>query len=279
MNMRVPFVPRALPGGRLVGRRVLWVAGAAGGIAGGLVLHPITMAIYWFEFHPMDGDARTVWAYMAFRLLSGFTPAMIAMTGVFAVIGLAHGLATGWVVRRLTLAGLAVGQLQAELARTTVSLLALPEGETLEFKASARWDYREGKVSRVLEGAIVRAIAGLMNHRGGSLLIGVDDHGHAVGLQRDFSSLRRTDRDGYQQFLIGLIERDLGADCCPLVHVLFSTIDGHDVCRVVVEASPRPVYLRDERGVRYVVRAGNSTRELDARAAVEHIAARWPRSA
>lgn len=276
MSVRVSLAPRA---GRYVAMSELWIAGAVGGVVGGLVLHPMTMVIYWFEFHPTDGNARTVWAYLAFRLLAGFTPAMLVMTGLFAVIGLVHGLATGWVVRRLTLAGLAVGQLQTELARTTASLLALPEGEALEFKASARWDYREGKVSRVLEGAIVRAIAGLMNHHGGSLLIGVDDAGHAVGLQRDFDSLRRPDRDGFQQFLIGLIERDLGAACCPLAHVLFSSIDGHEVCRVVVEASPRPVYVRDERGVRYVVRAGNSTRELDARSAVEHIAARWPRSA
>ncbi|MBI2797446.1 MAG: ATP-binding protein [Gemmatimonadetes bacterium] len=255
---------------------MVWAAGVAGAIVGVGTLHPLTMAIYWFEFHPASGSFATVWEFMTFRLRAGFTPGMLVMTGVFATIGLVHGLATGWVIRALTLANLAVGQLQAELARTTASLLASPEGETLEFKSSARWDYREGKTSRAIEQAVSRTIAGFMNHRGGSLLIGVDDTGHPVGLRNDFDSLRRHDRDGFQQFLVGLVEKDLGADCCPLVHVLFQAIDGHDVCRVVVEASPRPVYVRDDRAARYLVRAGNSTRELDTRAAVEHIAAHWP---
>jgi hypothetical protein len=257
---------------------VLWIAGFVGTVVGVGALHPLTMVIYWFEFHPAGAHFATVWDFMAFRLRAGFTPGMLAMTGLFAMIGLAHGLAIGWVVRTLTLAGLAVGQLQAELARTTSSLLAAPESETLEFKASARWDYREGKISRVIESATVRAMAGFMNHHGGSLLIGVDDAGRVVGLRNDFTSLRRPDRDGFQQFLVGLVERDLGAHCCSLIHVLFQSVEGEDVCRVVVEASPRPVYVRDDRAARYMVRAGNGTRELDTKAAVEHIAARWPRA-
>jgi predicted HTH transcriptional regulator len=172
-----------------------------------------------------------------------------------------------------------VDLLQAELDRSLSSLLTAGEGETLEFKAAARWDHREGTVSRAIEGAVARTLAGFMNHRGGSLLLGVDDRGTPIGLRADFASLRRPDRDGFEQFLIGLAERQLGAHSCAQLHTIFHEIDGHVLCRVVVEAAAHPVYLRDERGDHYFLRTGNGTRELDAREAVDHITGRGIRPA
>lgn len=43
----------------------------------------------------------SVWAFVTFRLRSGFSPAMWPMTGVFAVIGGGLGLSAGWTLRAL----------------------------------------------------------------------------------------------------------------------------------------------------------------------------------
>lgn len=247
------------------------VCGALVGVA---LLHPLTMVIYWFEFHPEFAGASTLWAFVALRMRAGFSPAMLPMTGIFALLGIAHGVGIASALHVLARRRRQVDQLQAELDRSLESLLAAGEGETVEFKASARWDYREGAVSRSVEAAVVRTLAGLMNHRGGSLLLGIDDHAKPVGLRSDFASLRRMDRDGFEQFVVGLVERHLGAAACGLLHVMFHEIDGHEVCRLVVESAPRPIYLRDEEGDRYFLRTGNATRALDAREAVEHIAVR-----
>ena len=256
---------------------MLWSAVLAGALVGVGVLHPLTMVIYWFEFHPEVAGVSTVWAFVALRVRAGFSPAMWAMTGTFALIGAVLGLGTGWATRALALRRRQVDQLQAELTRSLASLLAAGEGETVEFKASARWDYREGRISRDVEGAVVRTIAGFMNHRGGSLLLGVDDAGVPVGLRHDMASLRRQNRDGFQQFVVELVERGLGADNCPLLHLLFHAMESTEICRVVVEPAARPVYLRDAQGAHYFLRTGNGTRELDAREAVDHISACWPR--
>lgn len=246
----------------------------SGALAGVLLLHPLTMVVYWFEFHPEVVGVSSVWEFVSQRMRAGFLPPMWPMTVVFALVGSTNALAIGWVVRSLALRQRQVDHLESELSRSVSSLIAAGEGEMVEFKSSARWDLREGKVSRAVETAIVRAIAGFMNHRGGSLLIGVRDDGMPVGLENDLRTLRRPDRDGFQQFIVGLVETWIGADACVLLHVLFHAVDGKEICRVVVEAAANPVFVRDEHGARYYVRTGNSTRALDAREAVAHTATR-----
>ncbi|MBT4889994.1 MAG: TIR domain-containing protein [Rhodospirillales bacterium] len=69
---------------------------------------------------------------------------------------------------------------------------ALASGETqyVEFKETLRWDVRLVSANKELVKAVARTIAGLMNSDGGLLLIGVDDHGNTIGLERDFKSLK-----------------------------------------------------------------------------------------
>ena len=88
-------------------------------------------------------------------------------------------------------------------ASTSTGYQPKGESEVLEFKSSARWDYREERVTKVLEQVIVKTLAAFLNAKGGILLIGVDDSGGIPGLERDYATLgKRPDRDGYQQFLV-----------------------------------------------------------------------------
>ncbi len=158
------------------------------------------------------------------------------------------------------------------------SLITAGESETLEFKSSARWDLKEGRSNKTLEGVIVKALAGFLNGRGGTLLIGVADDGTVPGLEKDFTTLsKHPDRDGYQQFLVNLVSRDLGAETCACLSISFHPVQGMEVCRISVEPSHKPVYIEDGAATRFFVRTGNLTRELSTRAAAEYIADRWKR--
>jgi hypothetical protein len=239
-----------------------------GAIAGMVLLHPVTKAIYGSEW-------RSVGSLTA-RLALAFTPQMIPMTIAFALIGAILGVVFGGYHRLVVKHQRALGFLQAELGRTVASLVAAGETEQVEFKASARWDSERGCVNRELEDAIVRTIAGFLNHVGGSLLIGVADDKTLCGLAEDFRTLRDHDRDGFERFIVGLVRTRLGGDTCPLVHVTFHSIDGRDISRVIVEPGHRPVFMEDRGTSRFMVRTGNSTRELDVREALAHIAGRRP---
>lgn len=247
----------------------------ATGIAVGLLfLHPVTMAIYWLEAHPEVAGASSAWEFALHRVTRAFTPAMLPMTATFAVLGAILGVGSGLYAVTLRRTERQMARLAAELGADVRELIRAGEGSRLELKSSARWDYRKGAGNRDIEAAIVRSIAGFMNAGGGTLLLGVADDGEVLGLEKDFHTLRSKDRDGYERFLIDLVAQRLGTDACPRIHVLFHELEGRDLCRVIVGASPRPVFYTDGDRSRFFLRTGNATRELDAAEALRHVTGR-----
>lgn len=159
------------------------------------------------------------------------------------------------------------------------SLLAEGEGEQVEFKASARWDFRENRYNKALEMPIVKTVAGFMNAKGGILAVGVTDKGEVVGLESDFKTLsKRPDRDGYQQFIVSIVSEAIGREFCASLSVSFLPDQGKEVCLVRVEQAPVPAYVRDGQATRLYVRTGNSTNELGAKESVSYVQTRWPKA-
>ena len=157
-------------------------------------------------------------------------------------------------------------------------ILAAGESDGVEFKASARWDYRQQTFNKVLEAVVVKTLAGFLNSNGGALLLGVDDQGHVVGLEADYCTLSgRPDRDGYQQFLVNLVSGSLGKEVsAACVSFLFSVVGSQEICLIRVKASSRPVYVRDGQQTQLYVRSGNTTQQLNSQQTVEYVRAHWP---
>ncbi len=239
-----------------------------GAVLGVLVLHPATMVIYWLEFRP---EAASLLAFVWSRMTASVSPRMLAMNGLFGLLGAGVGAVFGAYNWTLARRKRALRSLAHELGADLRALIAGGESEQTEFKSTARWDVRQHKVSKELEDAIVKTIAGFLNHRGGSLVVGVSDSGEVVGLQPDYGTLKQKNRDGFEQLVMSLVTDRLGGQVCGFVHPVFAELDGADVCRLVVEPCDRPVYVSDRAGARYFVRTGNATHELDVREAVEHI--------
>lgn len=242
-----------------------------------LVLHPVTMVIYCFEFHP-ELTQSDVLQLVASRMGSAFVPQMWPMTGAFVLIGALLGFGSGLYSRAIMRKLLLVSQLDRKLGIAVRLLVATGESDSVEFKSSLRWDHCQNKCNKALELVIVKTIAGFLNHDGGDLLIGVADDASIVGLEHDYATLRKKDRDGFELLLMQLVKNALGGDVCTLLHAVFQEIDGRDVCRVLIEPSERPVYVRHEGRAQYFVRTGNSTRELDTKEALDHIASRRSRA-
>jgi hypothetical protein len=115
-------------------------------------------------------------------------------------------------------------------ATSTSELIAAGESLNVEFKSSARYSYKGQVRDPKLEHVIVKTIAGFMNAEGGTLLIGVDDKGQVVGLEADYQTLGKRNRDGYELFLTQLLDTNLSGASLPLARISFSQVDGQDVC-------------------------------------------------
>ncbi len=124
---------------------------------------------------------------------------------------------------------------------------------------------------------ILKTLAGYMNGNGGTLLIGVADDGAVVGLEQDYKTLKKPDRDGFEQVLMTSIATKLGADSCQSVQMVFHCWRDKEVCRVMVAPMERPVYVKDGDAPKLYVRTGVSTRELNVQEAVNYTSARWPK--
>jgi ActR/RegA family two-component response regulator len=159
------------------------------------------------------------------------------------------------------------------------TLIEQGESAELEFKSSVRWDFKENRLNTELERVVVRTVAAMMNSRtGGTVLIGVDDSGMVVGLKNDYKTIgRKQNRDGYENFLTTLLLTNFGKDCSPLIKILFHMVEGKDVCQIDVKPSFKPQFVKDARGEHFHIRAGNSTRLLSTREAIEYCKIRWER--
>ena len=162
-----------------------------------------------------------------------------------------------------------------------LDLMRAGESERVEFKSSARHNLHTGARDARLELVVATTVGGFFNARGGTLLLGVADDATVLGLEEDFRLVRRADRDNYELWLRDLLTTTLGSLAAAAVTIDFETIDGKDVCLLRVPSGRRPVFVRSSKQQRaeFVVRVGNSTRELDARELLEYAAGRWGRRA
>lgn len=133
----------------------------AGAIVGVLVLHPVTMVVYYFEFH-QDLSPYEALEMATARTARAFSPHMWPMTSVFVVIGGMLGLGSGVYSVAIARKMLLVSQLDRRLATTIELLIRSGETEFVEFKSSLRWDHELNKCNKSLEVAIIKTIAGFL---------------------------------------------------------------------------------------------------------------------
>ena len=155
-------------------------------------------------------------------------------------------------------------------------IIAEGEGNRMEFKSSLRWDYKLSQVNKALEMVAMKTIAGFLNTDGGILLIGVADSKQILGIENDYKTLHKTDRDGYELHLNQFISNYIGKERCLNINISFHEIDGKDVCMVQVESSPKPAYVKEGQESRFYIRTGNQTQPLDTKESYDYILRHWP---
>ncbi|KAA3638945.1 MAG: ATP-binding protein [Bacteroidetes bacterium] len=234
-------------------------------------IHPLTMVIYWFEFSNTTFSYSLLLEVIGRRIQDSFSFHMMGMSTAFIILGGLVGLGSGIYSKKILKKNKTLKDQEAQLGKSIKQLIANGESEKVEFKSSLRYDYRKEEINTSLEKVFLKTIAGFLNTSGGMLIIGLDDQGEILGLNRDYKSLRKKNRDGFELKLMQLISVYLGTENCPLVHIMFYHINGMDICSLEVEPSKTPVYLSLDSALAFFIRAGNSTKQLTIKEAVNYI--------
>ena len=107
-----------------------------------------------------------------------------------------------------------------------------------------------------------------MNAKGGTLYIGVNNNGNAIGIEQDYPLLNSstTDKnkyapniDGYENKIRNAIRRSLNPEAIDYVDISFPEHNGHTVCVVNIEESRTVIWVDNYCAYK---RTGNSTTHL-----------------
>lgn len=142
-------------------------------------------------------------------------------------------------------------------------MLKTGEHERLEFKTSLRWDEKRQQVNKELEKAVMKTVTAFLNSDGGHLLIGVNDQGQPLGLEKDFASLPKAGTDGFENHFNNIFNQMIGPEFRRLVKLTFRQyFYDKTVCLVSVGPSPKPAYLKNGNNEDFYIRTGNVTSPL-----------------
>lgn len=253
------------------GARLLFVHVLSGIVIFYFIIHPITMVVYWFEFNQTNITLAVFYKAFVSRLGQSFTPEMQGMAAVFILIGGFIGLGSGIYALRIRKQNQTIIRQQRLMKRDIEAIIQQGESDRVEFKASLRYDYRKNQINTALETVILKTLAGFMNSGGGHLIIGLSDNGEILGIENDYSSLKKKDKDGFELKLLQLVADAIGPEYCHFIHILFFEFEGKEICVVDIEGANVPAYLKKKNDTVFYVRTGNSTKPLTVKQAVNYI--------
>lgn len=158
-----------------------------------------------------------------------------------------------------------------------VELLKKEENGELEFKSSLRFDYAVNRPSRDLERSAMKTIAAFLNSRGGSFIVGVNDQRLPIGLEKDYKTLQRKDRDGFEIHFTQIFNAMIGPEFRSHIYLRFTKIQNTEICHIKVEPSSKPVYFKYDGQEYFYMRTGNITTALKLSEVESYIRSRWPK--
>jgi hypothetical protein len=123
----------------------------------------------------------------------------------------------------------------------TQDLLKAGESRRLEFKASVRKPTKNEVAEIVVIEALVKAILGLLNADGGTVLAGVEDDGTVAGLAADIKHTNRS-KDALLRFVTDKLSSYLGQAIVSAISVTWETVEEKDILVFDVPRSGKPVF-------------------------------------
>jgi len=143
-------------------------------------------------------------------------------------------------------------------------LVKKEESNNLEFKSTFSWSIKENKIDKNLKFNVLKSVAGFMNSNGGTLIIGVDDEHQIIGMDLDFKSNWKGNKDGFILDFREYLESYIGINNYNrYIDLSFESIDNKEVCIIKVEKNEYYIYLKKNNKKVLYVRLGNRTKPLD----------------
>jgi len=153
-----------------------------------------------------------------------------------------------------------------------MELIEKGESETLEFKSTLRTNLFTKEQDRKIEQAVAKTIVAFLNTEGGTLLVGVDDRGGVLGIQKDSFP----NNDKFHRHFSNVVKNHVGQDCLPYISsALIKMKKGIYVLKVDCKVSNKEVFLSAEGSEEFYVRTGPSSVKLEGSKLIDYVNRRF----
>ena len=159
--------------------------------------------------------------------------------------------------------------------KPTQELISEGENQSIEFKSSLLWDYRQKIPNKSLYVPVMKNVAALMNTKGGMVLIGVDDEGQVLGIEPDFNVMKKKNEDGFENTFNLAFNQMIGAEFRQYAEVVFEDIEEKRICVVTVQPAVTPAFLTHNGKETFYIKTGNSSQPLTVSQATKYIQTRF----
>jgi len=171
-------------------------------------------------------------------------------------------------IRRETKKSPASGGEKTDLAKVPISeLIKQGESHSLEFKETLEYNIEKKEKNKDILHSSLKTIAGFLNAKGGTLLIGVDNLGKIRGIKRDLSIMKHGNNDRFEQKIRNCLKDRFKPQPIGKVNISFEKFTEGMICRVDVQTSREIVHLDNE----VYVRDGNTTQKLEGQSLTDWI--------
>jgi membrane protein YdbS with pleckstrin-like domain len=160
-------------------------------------------------------------------------------------------------------------------AKPVQELILDGENQSVEFKASLQWDYRQQKRNKDLYEPVMKNLAAFMNTLGGTILIGVDDDGVVLGLEPDYNTMGKKNSDGFENVFNMAFNKMVGPEYRQYISVTFPEIELKEICVIYASPSADPVFLTHKGEEKFYIRTGNTSQPLSVSKATRYIQTRY----
>lgn len=167
-----------------------------------------------------------------------------------------------------------------DIVKSTQKLISIGESPNTEFKSTLRVNLHTNKPDDKMELACIKTIAGFMNTKNGTLIIGVADNKEILGLNTDFESFGNKEDllDEFQKHLDNLVEKYIGNSAYSLIKIYFPEIDGEMICRIDVNfRKSGAIYVKNKskNTEEFYIRRAASTTALNPSEMMNYIENHW----
>lgn len=175
---------------------------------------------------------------------------------------------------------LEIEDVDEDIISSTQNLIKIGESPNTEFKSTLRINLHTNTPDDKMELACIKTIAGFMNTKKGTLIIGVADNKEILGLNTDFESFgNKPDLlDEFQKHLDNLVEKYIGNSAYSLMKISFPELEGKMVCRIDVDfRKSGAIYVKNKskNTEEFYIRRAASTTALNPSEMINYIDNHW----